>query len=101
MYARIYDKKLNQYYKSIIYCGINQGYYRQYVVLNPYTQRFELVDYLDKSNDELKPLVEIIQGCHAYFGMYGAQEGDGTPSITNEEQIAQTVDAIMNMMQKL
>ena len=40
-------------------------------------------------------------GCHAYFGMYGAQEGDGTPSITNEEQIAQTVDAIMNMMQKL
>ena len=40
----------------------------------------------------------IIAGCHAHFGMYGAQEGDGTPSITNEEQIAQTVDAIMNMM---
>ena len=37
-------------------------------------------------------------GCHAYFGMYGAQEGDGTPSITNEEQITQTVDAMMDMM---
>lgn len=33
-------------------------------------------------------------GCHAFFGMYGAQEGDGTPSITAEEQIHQTADAI-------
>lgn len=33
-------------------------------------------------------------GCHAYFGMYGAQEGDGTPTISNEEQIEQTVAAI-------
>lgn len=33
-------------------------------------------------------------GCHAYFGMYGAQDGDGTPAITNEEQIRITADAI-------
>lgn len=33
-------------------------------------------------------------GCHAYFGMYGPQEGDGTPAITNEEQIKMTSDAI-------
>ncbi len=39
-------------------------------------------------------------GCHAYFGMYGAQDGDGTPSITNKEQIALTVDAIVTMMNK-
>lgn len=26
-------------------------------------------------------------GCHAGFGMYGAQDGDGTPAITSEEQI--------------
>lgn len=26
-------------------------------------------------------------GCHAYFGMYGHQNGDGVPSITNTEQI--------------
>jgi len=37
-------------------------------------------------------------GCHAYFGMYGAQDGDGTPSITNEEQIQQTVEYIAQMI---
>ena len=37
-------------------------------------------------------------GCHAYFGMYGAQDGDGTPEISNEEQIALTVDAIAKMV---
>ncbi len=42
--------------------------------------------------------LEIEGGCHAYFGMYGAQEGDGTPAITNEEQIVQTSDAIINMI---
>ena len=42
--------------------------------------------------------VVIEGGCHAYFGMYGAQDGDGTPSITNEEQIEQTADAIVAMM---
>ena len=33
-------------------------------------------------------------GCHAYFGVYGAQKGDGTPTITNEEQIERTAEAI-------
>ena len=33
-------------------------------------------------------------GCHAYFGAYGAQKGDGTPAITCEEQMQQTVQAI-------
>ena len=38
---------------------------------------------------------EIINGgCHAYFGIYGAQEGDGTPTITNEEQIQKTANII-------
>ena len=35
-------------------------------------------------------------GCHAYFGMYGAQDGDGKPSITNEEQIRITAKAIID-----
>lgn len=39
--------------------------------------------------------VEIEGGCHSYFGMYGDQEGDGVPTITREEQIARTVDAIV------
>lgn len=38
-------------------------------------------------------------GCHAYFGMYGAQDGDGTPTITNEEQISLTVNAIITAME--
>lgn len=33
-------------------------------------------------------------GCHAYFGMYGAQEGDGEPTLTVEEQIEKTADSI-------
>lgn len=38
--------------------------------------------------------VVIDGGCHAYFGVYGAQEGDGIPTVTNEEQINMTVDII-------
>lgn len=33
-------------------------------------------------------------GCHAYFGSYGEQDGDGTPTITNAEQIQTTVDLL-------
>ena len=37
-------------------------------------------------------------GCHAYFGMYGKQDGDGTPTVTNEEQIIFTADRIAEMI---
>lgn len=38
---------------------------------------------------------EIIKGgCHAFFGMYGKQEGDGKPTISNERQIQITADII-------
>ena len=43
--------------------------------------------------------VVIDGGCHAYFGMYGVQEGDGEPTISNEEQITMTVDAIMELVE--
>lgn len=33
-------------------------------------------------------------GCHAYFGSYGVQDGDGIPTITNEEQIMLTAKKI-------
>ena len=39
--------------------------------------------------------VVIEGGCHAYFGMYGAQDGDGTPTISNYEQIRLTVESII------
>lgn len=38
-------------------------------------------------------------GCHAYFGVYGAQEGDGTPTITNVEQIKRTAEAIVKFVE--
>lgn len=37
-------------------------------------------------------------GCHAYFGMYGPQDGDGTPTLSNTQQIALTVQAITELM---
>ncbi len=43
--------------------------------------------------------VIIPGGCHAYFGSYGFQKGDGTPSITSKEQIDLTVDAILSLLQ--
>lgn len=44
--------------------------------------------------------VVIDGGCHAYFGMYGAQDGDGTPKITNEEQIRLTSEAIIALIEQ-
>ena len=37
--------------------------------------------------------VIIPGGCHAYFGSYGDQKGDGLPSISGVEQIRFTADA--------
>lgn len=33
-------------------------------------------------------------GCHSQFGNYGPQDGDGIPTISGEEQIRQTTEAI-------
>ncbi len=35
-------------------------------------------------------------GCHAFFGNYGVQAGDGTPRITREEQQSMTADTILD-----
>ena len=37
-------------------------------------------------------------GCHAYFGMYGDQQGDGKASVTAEEQINFTAEKIFEYM---
>jgi hypothetical protein len=42
--------------------------------------------------------IKIEGGCHSYFGCYGMQEGDGVPSITAEEQINFTADAIRDFI---
>lgn len=33
-------------------------------------------------------------GCHAQFGIYGPQDGDGIPTTSGKEQIRQTAEAI-------
>lgn len=40
--------------------------------------------------------IELILGggCHAQFGSYGPQEGDGVPTISGEEQVQQTAEAV-------
>lgn len=44
---------------------------------------------------------QIIEGgCHAYFGMYGFQEGDGMPTISVEEQISLTANYIDTFIKK-
>lgn len=42
--------------------------------------------------------IQIPGGCHAYFGMYGFQDGDGTPAIANEEQINLTAEYIVEFI---
>ena len=44
--------------------------------------------------------IVIDGGCHAGFGMYGAQNGDGTPAISTVEQIKQTAAAISAWLEK-
>ena len=43
---------------------------------------------------------EIEGGCHAYFGVYGHQDGDGTPTISNQQQIEITAQQIADWMEE-
>ena len=42
--------------------------------------------------------IVIEGGCHAGFGMYGPQDGDGTPAITAAEQIKLTAAAVFDWL---
>ena len=59
----------------------------------------------DKYNENRQNLpddfVEVVidGGCHANFGLYGAQDGDGTPTISSTEQVRITVESIMQFLQ--
>lgn len=59
-------------------------------------------NYEDNRENLPADTVEIVLngGCHAQFGSYGPQEGDGVPSISGEEQIRQTAEAIWAFMEK-
>lgn len=40
----------------------------------------------------------IESGCHAQFGCYGEQDGDGTPGINGEKQRQITIEAVMELI---
>lgn len=53
----------------------------------------------NKSNLPKNSTEKILDGgCHAYFGSYGAQKGDGNPSITSQKQVEETVECIVRFL---
>ena len=55
----------------------------------------ESLVYLPKNYEE----VVIDGGCHAFFGDYGPQDGDGTPTITVQEQTEETLEKLVDFME--
>ena len=53
-------------------------------------------DHANLPQDTTETIID--GGCHAGFGSYGAQKGDGTPIISAEEQQQQTADALAAWM---
>jgi pimeloyl-ACP methyl ester carboxylesterase len=59
---------------------------------------------IDDSRKLLTPasrFVVIVGGCHAQFGSYGPQPGDGTPTIAPAAQWQQTVAATVDFLQQI
>lgn len=56
--------------------------------------------YKENKENLPKDYTEVIieGGCHAYFGMYGEQDGDGVATITNVEQIEITAEKIVEFI---
>ena len=91
------------------YAGKNTDKIKGVVLLGAYPVGSEDVPALtvygseDKVLDRTKlegveNIVEIAGGNHAYFGNYGEQKGDGTASITREEQQEKTAEAVVEFI---
>ena len=61
---------------------LNKKKYNKYKVMLPDGYKEEIID----------------GGCHAFFGMYGQQDGDGIATISNVEQIVITAEIISNYL---
>lgn len=62
-------------------------------ILNMQTYAEERVNLPDSTREEV-----IRGGCHSYFAMYGLQKGDGTPTISNTDQINTTAAFISDFI---
>lgn len=61
-------------------------------------------DEYEKARTLLPPdtvYIEIEGGNHGYFGWYGDQEGDGTPTISREAQQAEIVSATADLLSRI
>ncbi len=65
-------------------------------------QVLDLAKYQEYKNNLPSDITEYIiaGGCHAYFGDYGKQEGDGTPTITADQQQDITAQQIIAWLRK-
>lgn len=75
MFVRVFDKNKNIYFKSIVYSTVEIGCRSKYIVLNPITNTFDLVDYFDESVTPWEPLVEKIQADYSYYSDSNAYKG--------------------------
>lgn len=69
MYVRVKSPISGLLYQSIVYGRVNEGWFQQYIVLNP-EHSFELVDALDKTVSPAAPLVQVIQSDTEEFVTY-------------------------------
>ena len=75
-------------------------------VLSIYGSEDKVMNYEKYTNNKTnlpKDFTEVVinGGCHAGFGMYGAQDGDGIPIISNEEQIRLTAEKISELVKRI
>jgi len=75
-------------------------------VLSIYGSEDKVMNYEKYTNNKTnlpKDFTEVVidGGCHAGFGMYGAQDGDGIPIISNEEQIRLTAEKISELVNRV
>ena len=70
MFVRVFDKHRQKYYKSMVYAAAGAGWCLKYIVLNPDTHTFELVEGFDQSVVPKRPLVDIIQSDQTDFVVY-------------------------------
>lgn len=98
--AYLYASETNNKIAGIIYLGAYPtatNNFRQLAIFGENDGLFDYQDYL--SYFDADDTVKIITGGnHAQFGEYGVQSGDGTPTISSEEQRRLTIQYINEFM---
>ncbi len=105
--AAYYLEKNIENYEGLILCGaystadLSESNLDVLSIFGSEDQVMNKEKYDENKSNLPKDFTQIIidGGCHAYFGMYGVQEGDGRPAISNEDQIYITAEHIVKIME--